>query len=86
MATLHRRLFNTANDNDARPSARKSLAREDVNRALNKRLQEKIRNYDREAAKLEFRGQEDAAQVLRKAAHQLKSIVRTSPHIARGAY
>ena len=79
MTPQRNRLFNRTDNSIARVPAPPTIGQEAVNRALSKRLQEKIRNYDREAVKLEFRGQRDAAQALRKAASQLKRITRTKP-------
>lgn len=79
MTPQRTRLFNRTDDSITRFPARPTIGQEAVNRALSKRLQEKIRNYDREATKLEFRGQREAAQALRKAASQLKRITRTKP-------
>ena len=85
MASLNKRLFNTGHDNGRCAQARPAIGQEAVNRALAERLQDKIRNYHREAAKLEIRGQSDAALALREAAGQLKSIIRTKPNVAEGA-
>ena len=77
MTPQRKRLFNRTDNNIARVPAPPTIGQEDVNRALSKRLQEKIRNYDREAVKLAFRGQRDAARALRKSASRLKRITRT---------
>ena len=77
MTPQRKRLFNRTDKNIARVPAPPTIGQEDVNRALSKRLQEKIRNYDREAVKLALRGQRDAARALRKSASQLKRITRT---------
>lgn len=79
MTPQRTRLFNRTDNAIARFPAQPAIGQEAVNRALSKRLREKIRNYGREAAKLELRGQHDAAQALRKAASQLKRITRTRP-------
>jgi len=46
-------------------------------RLLLLRLSEKSKNYDRAASRLEFRGDADSAQVLRKAATRLRSLTRS---------
>ncbi len=45
-----------------------------VRRVLQRRLCDKIRNYERIAARLEMRGENDAATVLTRAAGQLRAI------------
>jgi hypothetical protein len=45
-----------------------------VKRVLARRLAEKARNYERAAAKLEIRGDGDAAEVLHRAADRLRHI------------
>lgn len=44
---------------------------------LSERLAEKYRNYERAAARLELRGETDAAKVLRRAAGRLRLIRNT---------
>lgn len=44
---------------------------------LSERLAEKYRNYERAAARLEMRGETDAAKVLRRAAGRLRLIRNT---------
>lgn len=58
----------------ARLALRQSLDQRRVTRALQRRLAEKIDNYEREATKLDIRGQFDAAKVLRRAATNLRSL------------
>ena len=77
MTPQRKRLFNRTDKTIARVPAPPMIGQEAVNRALSKRLQEKIRNYDLEAVKLAFRGERDAARALRKSASQLKRITRT---------
>ncbi len=45
-----------------------------VKRVLARRLAEKAKNYERAAAKLEIRGDGDAAEVLQRAADRLRHI------------
>lgn len=45
---------------------------------LNSRLKEKYRNYERAAARLELRGERDAAELLRKAAARVR-LLRNAP-------
>ncbi len=56
------------------PCGSDSLEAQRVRRVLHRRLTEKIRNYERIAARLEMRGENDAATVLVKAADQLRAI------------
>lgn len=77
MAAQQKRLFVNSNEDSSRVALRQSIGQQTVNRALDKRLREKIVNYDREATKLELRGQADAADVLRKAADKLRTIMRS---------
>lgn len=80
MATRRPALLETMKEGRERLALRRNLDRQRVSRALKRRLDEKIRAYDREAAKLEVRGQSDAAQVLRKAADKLRVItLKTGP-------
>ncbi len=44
---------------------------------LTERLAEKYRNYERAAARLELRGERDAAKVLRRAAGRLRLLKNT---------
>ena len=50
-----------------------------IKRQLEKRLSEKIKNYERAAAKLEIRGDDDSAGVLNKAAKRLRNITSNTP-------
>ena len=78
-------LLGTVKDGTERLALRRRLDRQRVSRALRQRLDEKIRAYDREAAKLEVRGQGDAAQVLRKAADKLRIItLKSDPETTGG--
>lgn len=77
MTAQQKRLFVNSNEDSARVALRQSIGQQTVNRALDKRLREKVINYDREATKLELRGQADAADVLRKAADKLRAIMRS---------
>ena len=61
---------------DLQTTLRLAQDRRRIRRILQERLSEKIDNYEREAAKLAVRGNEDAAQVLRRAAANLRSITR----------
>ncbi len=49
-----------------------------VKRVLARRLAEKAKNYERAAAKLEIRGDGDAAEVLLRAADRLRHITAKS--------
>ncbi len=51
-----------------------NLEAQRVRRMLQRRLFDKIKNYERIAARLEMRGEKDAAGVLNKAADQLRAI------------
>lgn len=53
---------------------RRNLDQQRTARALRRRLREKVENYEREAARLDIRGQTDAARVLRRAASNLKTL------------
>lgn len=53
---------------------RRNLDQQRTARALRRRLADKIANYEREAARLDIRGQADAAKVLRRAATNLKTL------------
>ncbi|MEM8772324.1 MAG: hypothetical protein AAGD92_11795 [Pseudomonadota bacterium] len=53
-----------------------------IRRALARRLEEKIRNYEKAAARLELRGEDDAAAALTQAAARLRLI--TSEDVSRG--
>ncbi|WP_425410498.1 hypothetical protein [Hyphococcus sp.] len=64
----HGKLFGTA-DTPATPRRGQSLAEQ-----LSQRLSEKYTNYERAAARLELRGEHDAAIVLRRAAGRLRLI------------
>ena len=75
MTAFQRPLFKNAEDKK-KGTASNTLDRQRVNRALAARLHEKIQSYEREAARLESRGQTDAAQVLMKEARKLRSITR----------
>ena len=61
-------VFGRANDRSANLEAQR------VRRILQRRLNEKIRNYDRIASRLELRGEKDAAEVLQRAAGQLRAL------------
>lgn len=50
----------------------------DLREQLNRRLKEKYRNYERAAARLELRGEHDAAQLLRRAAGRMR-LLRNQP-------
>ncbi len=50
-----------------------------VKRMLTRRLREKVKNYERAAAKLEIRGDGDAAAVLQRAADRLRHITAKPP-------
>ena len=50
---------------------------------LNARLREKYRNYERAAARLELRGEHDAAELLRRAAGRAR-LLRNVPKPAEG--
>lgn len=52
----------------------KPAPKADLATQLSDRLVEKYRNYERAAARLELRGESDAAEVLRKAAARLRKI------------
>jgi hypothetical protein len=56
-----------------------ALTNRSVTELLYRRLAEKSENYDRAAARLEFRGDTDSAHVLRMAAWRLRKITRSSP-------
>ena len=56
----------------------KHTPKADLATQLSDRLVEKYRNYERAAARLELRGESDAAEVLRKAAARLRKI-RNNP-------
>ncbi len=60
-------------------TASESLEQLRVRRALMDRLQNKAANYDRAAARLELRGEMDAAKVLVKASRQLRGIMANAP-------
>ncbi|MEO1137055.1 MAG: hypothetical protein AAFW68_10695 [Pseudomonadota bacterium] len=51
----------------------------DLTAELNNRLKEKYRGYERAAARLELRGEHDAATVLRKAASRVR-LLRKARH------
>ncbi|MEZ5893585.1 MAG: hypothetical protein R3C58_10670 [Parvularculaceae bacterium] len=51
-----------------------SAVEQELARRLNERLTEKGENYDRAAARLEMRGEHDAAKVLRQASARLKAL------------
>lgn len=53
----------------------------DLAAELNARLKEKYRGYDRAAARLELRGEHDAANVLRRAASRVR-LLRNAPQTA----
>lgn len=53
---------------------RRTLHHQRVCRTLQRRLSEKIDNYEREASRLDLRGQVDAASVLRRAAANLRTL------------
>ncbi len=55
-------------------SAAENLENLIIKRQLKRRINEKIKNYERAAAKLEIRGDEDSATVLNKAANRLRPI------------
>lgn len=61
-------------DGATRLILRRNLDQQRTVRALRRRLREKIENYEREAARLDIRGQPDAAKVLRRAASNLKTL------------
>lgn len=61
-------------DGATRLILRRNLDQQRAARALRRRLAEKIENYEREAARLDIRGQADAARVLRRAAANLKTL------------
>ncbi len=48
-------------------------------KALTRRLGEKIKNYEKAAAKLELRGEADAADALHRAADRLRQITVEPP-------
>ena len=75
MTAFQTPLFNKAAEK-RKGSTAKTLDRSQVNRALAARLHEKIRNYEREAVRLESRGQTDAAQVLMREARKLRNLTR----------
>ncbi len=50
----------------------------DLTAQLNERLREKYRSYERSAARLEIRGEHDAAQLLRRAAGRAR-LLRNRP-------
>lgn len=50
-----------------------------IRRALARRLNEKIRNYEKAAVKLEMRGEDDAAGALHRAANRLRAVTRNVP-------
>ena len=52
----------------------RTLNHQRVCRTLQRRLSEKIDNYEREASRLDLRGQVDAASVLRRAAANLRTL------------
>jgi hypothetical protein len=56
-----------------------SLEQMRVRRALLSRLESKAENYDRAAARLELRGETDAAKVLVKASRQLRDMIVAAP-------
>lgn len=85
MTAQQKRLFVNSNEDGSRLALRQSIGQQTINRALDKRLREKIINYDREATKLELRGQNDAADVLRKAADKLRTIMRNEPGSLSGS-
>lgn len=87
MATAQQPLFANTHEDSDRLALRQSIGQQTVNRALEKRLREKVKNYDREAAKLELRGQTDAAEVLRKAADKIRNLMLNAPATQNsGAY
>ena len=45
-----------------------------IQRVLRRRQAEKIKNFERIAARLEMRGEKDAASVLNRAAEQLRAL------------
>lgn len=51
-----------------------NLEAQRVRRMLQRRLFERIKNYERIASRLEMRGEKDAATVLSRAADQLRAI------------
>lgn len=55
-----------------------SLEQLQVRKALASRLDDKAAGYERAAARLELRGDEDAAKVLFKAADQLRGLINNA--------
>ena len=53
---------------------RAAIGEKDVVRILSNRLEQKYLNYESIATRLEFKGETDAAQVLRRAAARLRLI------------
>jgi len=50
-----------------------------IRRALARRLSEKIKNYEKAAARLAMRGEDDAADALQRAAGRLRTITKNVP-------
>lgn len=58
------------------------FGRLDEGALMRRRLHGKIENFEREAARLALRGEEDAAHVLERAAWRLKVILKREPESA----
>ncbi len=78
MNTAHKMAMTTKTFGQDR-SAAENLESLIIKRQLERRLNEKIKNYERAAAKLEIRGDDDSACVLHKAADRLRSIRASTP-------
>lgn len=51
-----------------------TIQRQQLHRALARRLDDKVNNYERAAARLELRGELDAAKALTDSAQKLRSL------------
>jgi len=76
MTKLQNELAAAESSSSVRETALDALERRATRRALLNRLREKIRNDEREAARLDIRGRRDDAEALLKTARRRKHMLR----------
>ncbi len=76
MTKLQNELAAAESSSSVRETALDALERRATRRALLNRLREKIRNDEREAARLDIRGRHDDAEALLKTARRRKNMLR----------
>ena len=59
-----------------KPTGPSLLEQKRIRRALSRRLEEKMQNYERAAARLELRGEDDASRLLVRAANRIRTLRR----------